>query len=286
LARCDGHRTRSHHHGRRDRVQLSVRLSEWTADAGQQAQHVLPDRLSAVRRRCGGARACRRTRVDRARCARLRDDGRQRPRLRDRVFAQSARSEPRATRTCMTPTQIPLRIRLRDSSVFSSYLAGRNKPAVDALIALALNAPPTCVWLHGPHGSGKTHLLQACCVQWSERGESTAYVPLRELGGDAEALSGYGDLALVALDDAELVAGNDAAERALFRLHQALEERGGHLVIAGASPPGALGFRLRDLASRLNGGLVLTLYALDESEQLRALQRRAQMRGFELPEET
>ena len=186
----------------------------------------------------------------------------------------------------MTPTQIPLRIRLRDSSVFSSYLAARNKPAVDALVALALNVPPTCVWLHGPHGSGKTHLLQACCVQWSERGESTAYVPLRELGGDAEALTGYGDLALVALDDAELIAGNDAAERALFRVHQALEERGGHLVVAGASPPAALEFKLRDLASRLNGGLVLTLHALDENEQLQALQRRAQLRGFELPEDT
>jgi DnaA-homolog protein len=43
---------------------------------------------------------------------------------------------------------------------------------------------------------------------------------------------------------------------------------------------------LADLASRLNGGVVLTLQALDEQEQLAALQLRAQLRGFELPEET
>lgn len=186
----------------------------------------------------------------------------------------------------MKPTQIPLRVRLRDSSVFASYFAGRNQPAVDALVASAPGVPPTCVWLHGPHASGKTHLLQAACVQWSARGETTAYVPLRELGGDAEALTGYGELALVAVDDAELVAGNSAAERALFRLHQELDERGGHLVVSGASPPAALDFKLRDLASRLNGGIVLTLHTLDDNEQMQALQRRAQLRGFELPEET
>jgi DnaA regulatory inactivator Hda len=186
----------------------------------------------------------------------------------------------------MTLTQLPLRIRLRDSSVFASYFPGRNQPVVDALLALVSGAPPTCVWLHGPRGAGKTHLLQAACVRWSEQGATTAYVPLRELGGEAEALNGYGQLALVAIDDAEVVAGNPAAERALFRLHQELDESGGRMLVAGASPPAALDFKLRDLASRLNGGLVLTLQALDDDEQLQALKLRAQLRGFELPDET
>lgn len=186
----------------------------------------------------------------------------------------------------MKPTQIPLRIRLRDSSVFASYYGGRNQPAVDALLSLAPAVPPTCVWLHGPRASGKTHLLQAACVKWSEQGAATAYVPLGEVGSDPDVLSGYGQLALVAIDDTEIIAGNDAAERALFRLHQELDEGGGHLVVSGSSPPAALSFKLRDLASRLNGGLVLTLQALDDAEQLKALQLRAQLRGFELPEET
>jgi DnaA-homolog protein len=72
----------------------------------------------------------------------------------------------------------------------------------------------------------------------------------------------------------------------LFRLHQELDEQGGRLVMSGAAPPAALQFRLADLASRLNGGVVLTLQPLDEQEQLAALQLRAQLRGCELPEET
>jgi DnaA family protein len=186
----------------------------------------------------------------------------------------------------MNPTQIPLRIRLRDSSVFASYFPGRNQPVVEALLALTPGAPPTCVWLHGPPASGKTHLLQAACVRRSELGDTTAYVPLRELAEHAEALAGYGQLALVAIDDIEIAAGRNDIEHALFRLHQELDERGGRLLIAGSAPPAALEFKLRDLASRFNGGLVLTLLALDDEEQQQALQLRAQLRGFELPDET
>lgn len=186
----------------------------------------------------------------------------------------------------MSAAQIPLRMGLRDSSVFSSYFPGRNRPAVDALQSLGTHAQPTCVWLHGPRASGKTHLLQASCVRWSEAGNASAYLPLRNLVERPEVLLGYGELAFVAVDDIDLAAGSVEWERGLFRLHQELEERGGRLLVASALLPTTSGFELRDLASRLNGGLVLTLHSLSDEEQQRALQLRAQLRGFELPEDT
>jgi DnaA family protein len=72
----------------------------------------------------------------------------------------------------------------------------------------------------------------------------------------------------------------------LFRLHVELDERGGKLLVAGNAPPAAVPFKLRDLGSRLNGGLVLTLQPLAEAEQIAALRLRAQLRGLELPDET
>ena len=192
--------------------------------------------------------------------------------------------------------QLPLSIRLRDSSVFASYFTGRNQSVVDALLALDTTRAesnqtgaraPTCIWLHGAASIGKTHLLQALCARAGLEGRTSAYVPLAEvLSSGEELLSGYGQLALVCLDDGEVIAGRDGWERALFRLHRELDEHGGRLIVAGSAPPAALGFRLPDLASRLNGGLVLTLHALDEPEQIAALQLRAQLRGFELPAET
>jgi DnaA family protein len=192
----------------------------------------------------------------------------------------------------MDAKQLPLGIRLRDTSVFASYFPGRNRSVVEALAALsarraAANDGPTCVWVHGPACVGKTHMLQAMCASAHANGQAAAYLPLREvaqLGG--EILSGYGQFSLVCLDDAEAVAGNASWERALFRLHQELDEQGGRLVLSGAAPPAALPFKLADLASRLNGGVVLTLQALDEQEQLAALRVRAEQRGCELPEET
>ena len=192
----------------------------------------------------------------------------------------------------MDAKQLPLGIRLRDTSVFASYFAGRNRSVVDALEALSArragaNDGPTCVWVHGVASTGKTHLLQAMCARAHSNSQTAAYLPLAEvaqLGG--EVLSGYGQYSLVCLDDAETVAGNPDWERALFRLHRELDEQCGRLVIAATVPPAALPFKLPDLASRLNGGVVLTLQPLDEAEQLTALQLRAQLRGCELPEDT
>jgi DnaA family protein len=189
----------------------------------------------------------------------------------------------------MLPAQLPLGIGLHDSSVFESYFAGRNRPTVDALLAVASGAASvaaTCIWIHGSFGAGKTHLLQAVCARAGREGRTAAYLPLPEVVDlGEEVLAGFGELSIVCLDDAQVIAGRDAWERALFRLHQELDERGGRLLVSGVTPPAALPFRLRDLASRLNGGLVLTLQPLAEAEQIAALQLRAQLRGLELPGE-
>ena len=183
--------------------------------------------------------------------------------------------------------QLALRVQLRDSSLFASYHGADNQPVVDALLALPLRGAPACVFLHGNHSVGKTHLLQALCALNSARGEPSAYLPLHELRPmGPEVLQGHGHLPCVCVDDLEAVAGQREWERALFALHQQLEEQQGHLVIASTLPPVASGIQLRDLASRLGGGLVLTVRALDDAGRIAALQLRAHLRGCELPDET
>lgn len=184
-------------------------------------------------------------------------------------------------------SQLALSVRLRDSSVFESFFAGRNQPAIDALLAVRAGEPPTCVFLQGVSGSGKTHLLQSLCARAGQAGDAAAYLPLRDLMTmGPELLSGCGELSCVCIDDVEAIAGRRDWERALFALHQQLDEHRGRLVVASAAPPAATGIELADLRSRLGGGLVLTLQPLDEPEQTAALQLRARNRGCELPDET
>jgi DnaA family protein len=180
--------------------------------------------------------------------------------------------------------QLALGIRLRDSSVFSSYFAGRNQPVVDALLSLRDGEPPRCVWLHGSDGVGKTHLLQAVCAHAGEHNRTAAYLPLAAPDITPDLIAGCGQLAHVCVDDVQRIAGEREWERALFSLYQELDEHRGRLWVASNLPPAALGIELRDLASRLNGGLVLTVQPLSDEEQIGAL--RAALRGFELPDET
>jgi DnaA family protein len=185
------------------------------------------------------------------------------------------------------PDQLLLGVRLRDSSIFASYFAGRNSAIVDVLKALRPGSSPTCMFIHGPPASGKTHLLQAVSVDATQRGLSSAYLPLREIRSfGPEMLSGWGELDIVCIDDVEEIAQARDWNLALFALHQQLEERRSRLVVTSRLPPAALSMALPDLGSRLAGGLILTLQTLEDVEQVSALQLRAQLRGFELPDDT
>jgi DnaA family protein len=181
--------------------------------------------------------------------------------------------------------QLPLAVRLRDRAVFGSFLAGPNANTVAQLRNIAAG-PRTVCWLYGPHGSGKTHLLQAVCAQVPEHAEAV-YLPLAQLAGlGPEVLQGLQRVSCLCLDDLGAVLGRLPWEEALFNLYRDAEERGASLIVAEESLPQRLNFALPDLASRLRAAVLLPLLTLDEAAQREALRLRAQLRGLELPEET
>ncbi len=183
--------------------------------------------------------------------------------------------------------QLPLGVRIPDRAVFASFLTARNEQAVEHARGLASGAVTGTAWFCGPVGAGKTHLLQAICVRASEEGAQAGYFPFGELERlGVEALEGLPQLDCLCLDDLDGAAGQPRWERALFALLREIEERGGRLAVAARSPPALLAWTLRDLGSRFAASAIFSLRALDEVEQQQALQLRARMRGFELPEET
>jgi len=182
--------------------------------------------------------------------------------------------------------QLPLGVRLPDRAVFASFLAARNDQAVEHLKQMAGGRTAGTTWLCGPHGAGKTHLLQAVCAQASV-GMSAGYVPLRELGRlGVEVLDGMRQLECLCLDDVDEVVGRLDWERTLFGVYREIEDSGGRLVVCAQTPPALLQWALPDLGSRLSASTVFQLRVLDEAGQQAALQLRARLRGFELPEET
>jgi DnaA-homolog protein len=182
--------------------------------------------------------------------------------------------------------QLPLGVRLPDRAVFASFLPARNREALEHAQRVAGAEAPGATWFCGPASAGKTHLLQAICSQ-AAQSRRAGYFPLAELAGlGIGVLEGLPQLQCVCLDDLEAVAGRLEWEKAIFGLLREIEDCGGSLVMAARPPPALLGWALPDLGSRCAAGTVLQLRALDESEQQQALQLRARLRGFELPDET
>jgi DnaA family protein len=183
--------------------------------------------------------------------------------------------------------QLPLGVQLGVSLRFDTYAPGANGGAVEALRRLADCTALTPVWIYGPAGSGKSHLLQAACARAGDAGRATAYLPLALVRSDGPGLlDGFDRLDLVALDDLDAIAGDGAWESALFTLYNGLAEQRGRLALSGAGAPAATVIRMPDLASRFAASEVHRLEPLPEPEQPAALRRRAERRGLELPDET
>jgi DnaA-homolog protein len=182
--------------------------------------------------------------------------------------------------------QLPLGVRLPDRAVFASFLPARNGQAVEHLHRAADARSGGTTWLCGPNGAGKTHLLQAVCAQ-ANTTMSAAYVPLRDLARlGIGVLDGLRQLECLCLDDVDVVVGQLEWERALFGVLREIEESGGRLITAAQAPPALLRWALPDLGSRFSASAIFQLRVLDETEQQAALQLRARLRGFELPDET
>ncbi|MCC6172739.1 MAG: DnaA regulatory inactivator Hda [Gammaproteobacteria bacterium] len=181
--------------------------------------------------------------------------------------------------------QLPLGVRLRDRASFETFQPGANLEVLHHLEELA-DGRPGIAWIWGPHGSGRTHLLQAACARAAARARSACLSCPELRSGGAAALLGWQGFGLLALDDLDALVADAAFERALFSIFLDTQERGAALVVAASGAPAALRWSLADLGSRFGGSAVFQLRPLDDEDQVAALRTRAAARGLELPEET
>ncbi len=172
--------------------------------------------------------------------------------------------------------QIPLEIVTEQPRSFDTFLAGANALAVAHLADLAPGAPPVYLW--GPEGSGKTHLLQAAAQRFQAQGGRVGSFGAHDSTPWAHAEP----WALILLDDVD--AYDAEQQRAAFALFVEAATHGLPLVAAGPVPPVDLVLR-EDLRSRLGWGHVFALQPLGETDVRAALRREADRRGIFLSDE-
>ena len=183
-------------------------------------------------------------------------------------------------------SQLALPVYLRDDTTLDNFLFAEHNGALrEALQALVTTGAEPSLYLHGPAGSGRSHLLQAAC-HCMPTGEAL-YLPLEQLLElpPQEVLAGVESLSLVSLDNLDLVSGRADWEEALFHLLNRAREQQCRLLIGANAAPRQLVLNLPDLESRLSWGLVFQLEEPADDEKLHILQFRARQRGMVLSDE-
>ncbi len=159
----------------------------------------------------------------------------------------------------------------------SNFVTGSNTEMLQMLRdLLGGRVRERMVYLWGESGSGKSHLLAACCNEASDAGLKSAYISC-EANAEFDVEADF-----VAVDDVQKL--GEAGQIGLFHLYNSLREKGGGLLASGNAPPLRIGLR-PDLATRLGWGLVYQVHALVDDEKREALQSHARARGFDLSAE-
>ena len=184
--------------------------------------------------------------------------------------------------------QLPLPVQLTDEDAFENFhlpVESDNGVALAAAQALARPGARGTLFLAGPTGSGKSHLLKALCRE-SQAHRPIRYLCLADAARWAPALlDGWAPPgAVVAVDAIDHIAGQRDWERALLALFHELQDSGGVFAAAADVAPSGCAWALADLGSRLGWGGVYGLTPLDHEGKLRALQARAARRGLILAE--
>ena len=113
--------------------------------------------------------------------------------------------------------------------------------------------------LHGPAGSGKTHLGRI----WTERSKARP-VSAASLGAIEHIPELVGDRMALLVDDVDQ-GFNAGRERGLFHLFNLMAERRGHLLLLATQPPARWPLDLADLRSRLSAAPAIAIGAPDDA---------------------
>ena len=165
---------------------------------------------------------------------------------------------------------------------FETFYLSSNKAVIDSI----KDDKNKLIWIAGPEGTGKTHILQATVNYMDDGDNRLLYLPMVESKDfTPDILDNLNQFDLVAIDDIENVIGDFSWEEQLLILYEELIHTKCRILISSSDTPQGLRFKLPDLASRFSLGLVDRLKPMNEEQIIKAISLHATVRGFNLPAE-
>jgi chromosomal replication initiator protein len=152
------------------------------------------------------------------------------------------------------------------------------------------DATENLLYVYGPEGSGKTHLLTALCnvidcEYFSFRDAGGLYLDGYPAEGESRLADHFAGASALVLDDLHLLPDNQEVRVELWELFNTCYTSGKKIAIAGLAPPKELPHLDGHLTSRLLWGLVARMDVSDDTSRRMILKKLAEDRQMSLPEE-
>ena len=173
--------------------------------------------------------------------------------------------------------QLLLDIRPHEPPSLDNFVGGGNAELLARLAGFADPGVFDQVYLWGPSGSGRSHLLLGACAHARARGRPVLIIDGAALGKDLVPLPG----SLVIVDDLDRL--SDIAQITLFRTFNAARLVGLALLLSGPTPPLHLALR-EDLRTRIGATLVYEVKPLSDADKADALRQHGLARGMRIEE--
>jgi DnaA family protein len=158
-----------------------------------------------------------------------------------------------------------------------NFVAGGNGELLARLRSLtSAKRDERLLYVWGPPGSGRTHLLRAAVSLLDTGGARVTYIACSPETRLSDRLL---DQEALAIDDVQRL--DDAGQVSFFNVYNAFREDGKTLLASGNAAPKQLPLRA-DVITRLAWGLVYEVHCLSDIEKARALTEHAAARGFAL----
>ncbi len=135
------------------------------------------------------------------------------------------------------------------------------------------------LYLYGPPGSGKTHLLRSIA------GSNFPYLSLREPTSPERLVSTFFEAGGLVVDDLQEMPDDPDLRRALWQLFNEFHTSGRTIAMAGAPPPRELSTMDDHLTSRLLWGLVARLDTSDDSSRRMIIKKVADDHQIRIPDD-
>ena len=170
---------------------------------------------------------------------------------------------------------------------FETYFPGATNLTSFSLLKESLEKPAyNPIYLHGPSGTGKTHLLMASSAYLTAQKKQCFYVTATTLtnhivaamrtGGMQKLRELYRKHDVLLVDDVHQLAHRSATQEELFHTFNTLHMAGKQIILAGSGLPSLLEGIEPRLTSRFEWGLVLPFQLLSAQEQKEYFKQRAE----------